>query len=70
MTVENGLVDIIDRNARLPLYHQLYEIPHRKILQGSWKPGDRLPTETEMVEAYGVSRMTVRTVLDMLVRKR
>ena len=62
-------MDTIDRNARLPLYHQLYEILHEKILQGVWKPGDRLPTETEMVETYGVSRMTVRTVLDMLVKE-
>jgi GntR family transcriptional regulator len=62
-------VDVIDRNARLPLYHQLHEILHGRILRGFWKPGDRLPTEAEMVEEYGVSRITVRTVLDMLVKE-
>jgi len=57
----------IAREARLPLYHQLYEILHEKILLRKWKPGDRLPTESELVRTYGVSRITVRKVLDMLV---
>lgn len=62
-------MDVIDRNARLPLYHQLHEILHSRIIRGFWKPGDRLPTESEMVVEYGVSRITVRTVLDMLVKE-
>lgn len=60
---------VIDRNARLPLYRQLYEVLHDRILRGVWKPGDRLPTETELVAEYGVSRITVRTVLDMLAKE-
>jgi GntR family transcriptional regulator len=52
----------------LPLYHQLYEILHEKIRK-EWKPGDRLPTETELIESYEVSRITVRRVLDMLVKE-
>lgn len=60
---------VIDREARLPLYQQLYEILHKKVLLKDWKPGDRLPTENELVQEYGVSRITVRTVLDMLVRE-
>lgn len=59
----------VDRNGRLPLYHQLYEILHEKILLKAWKPGDRLPTEVELVRLYGVSRITVRKVLDMLVKE-
>ncbi len=59
----------IDRNGRLPLYHQLYEILHEKILLKGWKPGDRLPTEAELVESHGISRITVRKVLDMLVKE-
>jgi GntR family transcriptional regulator len=59
----------IDREARLPLYHQLYEILHEKILLRKWKPGDRLPTESELLGTYGVSRITVRKVLDMLVKE-
>jgi GntR family transcriptional regulator len=63
-------MNAIDREARLPLYQQLYEILHRKVLLKDWKPGDRLPTESELVQEYGVSRITVRTVLDMLVKER
>ena len=59
----------VDRDARLPLYYQLYEILHDKLLLKAWKPGDRLPTETELVASYGVSRITVRKVLDMLVKE-
>lgn len=58
----------VDREARLPLYHQLYEILHEKIRK-DWKPGDRLPTEVELVESHGISRITVRRVLDMLVNE-
>ncbi|OHB63048.1 MAG: hypothetical protein A2Y76_12670, partial [Planctomycetes bacterium RBG_13_60_9] len=59
----------VDRDARLPLYHQLYEVLHEKILLKEWKPGDRLPTETELTELYKVSRITVRRVFDMLVKE-
>ena len=53
----------IAREARLPLYHQLYEILRERILLRQWKPGDRLPTESELLRTYGVSRITVRKVL-------
>jgi len=33
------------------------------------KPGDRVPTESELVSRYGVSRITVRKVLDLLARE-
>jgi GntR family transcriptional regulator len=59
----------VDRNGRLPLYHQLYEILHERILLRNLRPGDRLPTEAELVATYGVSRITVRKVLDMLVKE-
>ena len=54
----------VDRDARLPLYHQLYEVLHEKILLKEWKPGDRLPTETELTELYKGTRMTGRRVSD------
>jgi GntR family transcriptional regulator len=62
-------MNVIDRGARLPLYQQLYEILHQKILLQQWKPGDRLPTESELEQQHNVSRITVRTVLDMLVKE-
>jgi GntR family transcriptional regulator len=32
-----------------------------------WRPGDMIPPEPELIRHYGVSRTTVRQVLDMLV---
>ena len=37
-----------------------------QVEQGTWKPGDKLPTERELSERYGVSRPTVSRVLDQL----
>jgi GntR family transcriptional regulator, histidine utilization repressor len=40
-----------------------------KILSGVWKPGFRIPFETELAEQFGVSRMTVNKVLSQLTRE-
>jgi GntR family transcriptional regulator len=59
----------INRNSKLPLYHQLHEILRSNILDGSWKPGDMLPPESELTQQYGLSRTTVRQVFDLLVNE-
>jgi GntR family transcriptional repressor for pyruvate dehydrogenase complex len=38
----------------------------REILEGSLKPGDRLPPETELANLFGVSRPTIRAGLQEL----
>ena len=62
-------MDLIARGSKLPFYHQLYEILHSKIVHGEWQPGDMIPTESELIEQYEVSRMTVRQALDILVNE-
>jgi GntR family transcriptional regulator len=59
----------IDRNSKLPLYHQLYEILRSNIRSGRWKPGDMVPPESELMERHKISRTTIRQVLDMLVNE-
>lgn len=49
-----------------PLYHQLKQIVRTEIEQGNYQPGDRLPSEPELIKRYGVSRITVRQALDEL----
>jgi GntR family transcriptional regulator len=49
-----------------PLYHQLKQIVRAEIERGVYHPGDRLPTEVELMQRYGVSRITVRQALDEL----
>lgn len=60
-------MDLIVRDSKLPFYHQLYEILRNNIVRGEWKPGDVLPSESELIERYQVSRITVRQALEALV---
>jgi GntR family transcriptional regulator len=61
--------ETIDRDSKLPFYQQLYEILRGKIQRGEWQPGDLIPTESELIDSFQVSRNTVRQVLDMLVNE-
>jgi GntR family transcriptional regulator len=49
-----------DRRTAVPLYVQLREALRDEIRQRGLRPGDRLPTETELEERHGVSRSTIR----------
>ena len=50
----------------IPLYHQLYQLLKRRILAGSLALGAKLPTEAELAEGFGVSRVTAKRVMDLL----
>lgn len=50
----------------VPLYYQLATLLREQILSGHYSPGERLPTEANLVEDYGVSRITVRQALKSL----
>lgn len=62
-----GKNDILDRDSLIPLYHQLYEILRAQVENGTWKPGDMIPPESELKKRYGVSQITVRQSLNILV---
>jgi GntR family transcriptional regulator len=62
-------MNAISRESKLPFYHQLYEILRDNITRGIWQPGDLLPAESELIEQYDVSRITVRQALDELVNE-
>ncbi len=57
----------IDKSSKIPLYYQLEQILLEKIESGEYRPGDRIPTEMELQEMFGVSRMTVRQAISRLV---
>jgi GntR family transcriptional regulator len=60
---------MIDRNSPIPLYHQLGEILLTRIKNKTFLPGDALPTEEQLAQETGVSRITVRTALGELEKK-
>jgi GntR family histidine utilization transcriptional repressor len=51
----------------LALYAQVKEHITRKIQDGTWPPGHRLPSEHELVVQFGISRMTANRALRELV---
>ncbi|WP_415842254.1 histidine utilization repressor, partial [Paracidovorax anthurii] len=50
-------------DASLALYQQVKDFIARKIQDGSWRAGDRLPSESALVAQFGVSRMTANRAL-------
>jgi GntR family transcriptional regulator len=46
-----------------PLYTQIKEILKQRILDGDYEVHERLPSESEMMKLFGVSRITVRQAL-------
>jgi DNA-binding GntR family transcriptional regulator len=56
----------IDRNSHEPAYAQLVRILMGQLAAGVFRPGDRLPSEAQLCERYGVSPMTVRRVVNIL----
>ena len=57
---------MIQHNAASPLYMQIKNLLQREIEDGRYADGDKLPSEREMCEAYGVSRIPVRKALELL----
>lgn len=56
----------IDRDSYEPAYAQLVRILLGQIASGEFRPGDRLPSEAQLCQRYGVSPMTVRRVINIL----
>jgi GntR family transcriptional regulator len=60
-------MDSIDPNNAQPLYKQLYQVILKAIEDGIYRPGDKIPSEEALQEQFGVSRVTVRGALSLLV---
>lgn len=53
----------VDRMADAPPYRQIADQLRRAIQRGHLEPGGRVPSEAELMEHYGVARMTVRQAI-------
>ena len=49
-----------------PLYRQIKGLITRSLQGGEWKPGELIPSETELAARFGVSQGTVRKAIDEL----
>jgi GntR family transcriptional regulator len=56
----------IDRTSPLPLYFQLARLLTEDIVRGRLSPGERLTSEPDIGDQFGVSRATVRQALQRL----
>ena len=57
----------IDRSSFEPAYMQLVNIIRHQVASGTFLNDDRLPSESQLCQTYGVSPMTVRRAINMLV---
>lgn len=53
----------------VPLYSQLKELLRTRILEGTYPAHSRMPSESELVKAFDVSRITVRQALGDLQKE-
>lgn len=54
-------------NKDLPIYIKVATTLQKKIISGTLKAGERLPTEYELANKFNVSRLTIRKAIDYLI---
>jgi GntR family transcriptional regulator len=60
---------LVDRTTGVPLYLQVADRLERWIDAEALGPGASLPSESDLQDRYGVSRVTVRSALNLLERR-
>lgn len=56
----------LDPDSHSPLYYQLYSLLKNLILNGTLPNGTRMPTEQQLSDTFGVSRITAKRAMDEL----
>jgi GntR family transcriptional regulator len=57
----------LSRQSLVPLYMQIGQALLEQINIGTLKPNDRLPSELELIDLYGASRVTIRLAIKYLI---
>jgi GntR family transcriptional regulator len=60
-------MDLIS-DSHMPKYAQIADIFRQRIARGIWTQGLRLPANELLASEFGVSRVTIRQAVDLLVR--
>ncbi|MEB0163622.1 winged helix-turn-helix domain-containing protein, partial [Glaciimonas sp. CA11.2] len=55
------LIDL--KTSPIPFYAQVRDALRQKILDGALKPHQKMASESQMIETFGVSRITIRRAL-------
>ena len=53
-----------------PLYKQVYDLLTSRLVDGSWKPSQLIPSEMALADELGVSQGTVRKALNQMVTEK
>lgn len=59
-------MNMANRNTKSALYEQVVKNIESQIVSGVYRKGEFLPSEKELTEEYGVSRITIRKALAIL----
>jgi DNA-binding GntR family transcriptional regulator len=62
-------VDPLPRKTFVPLYSQLARLIEQRIESNEYAPGSRLPNENDLATQHGVSVITVRGALKVLIER-
>lgn len=57
---------VVEKESKIPLYYQLFNVIKEKIDTGELRENDRLPSERELCDIYEISRFTVRQAIKEL----
>jgi len=63
MNRESKTMKTVRNESAQPLYAQIKDIIKQRIIDGEYAVHERLPSESEMMKVFGVSRITVRQAL-------
>lgn len=60
---------MLSPHSPIPLYVQLSDLFRQRIARGVWVQGQRIPSLEQLMEEFGVSRMTLRQAIEVLSRE-
>lgn len=70
LILQNGSTNKINKSSPMPIYYQVYELIKEDILAKGLQEGDKLPSESEYLQVFGISRVTLRKSLELLEKER
>jgi GntR family transcriptional regulator len=60
------LADVLDPASHRAVYRQIADHLRAAIMDGRLREGDQLPSEAQLIDHYGVARMTARSAIRLL----